>query len=382
VLVSVVFDICLAVLVYVYVGYPALVWLLARVRPGQPLAAAAGDHRPTVSVLIAAYNEVDGIADTVRNKLAQDYPADHLEVIVVSDGSTDGTDEAVQAIDDPRVRLVRQEPRAGKTSGLNLIAPLAAGEVLVFSDANSFYSPDTVARLVQPLADPAVGYVTGSMFYRAPDGSASGEGCSAYMRYENRLRAWETRLGSIVGVDGGVDAMRRDLWEPMRSDQLPDFVAPLTVREKGYRVVYEPSARLYEDALAATEDEFRMRVRVSLRAWWAMKDKAALLDPHRYGVFAWQLWSHKLLRYLAPFFQFGLFGTNVLLAHRGPGWMILLVLQSLFYAVAAMAHGLRGSKLPAPVTAAYYLCVVNLASGLAFVQFLRGKKQVTWNPRT
>ena len=380
---SVVFDICLAVLVYVYVGYPALVWLLARVRPGQAtVAAAADDHRPTVSVLIAAYNEVDGIVDTVRNKLAQDYPADRLEVIVVSDGSTDGTDEAVQAIDDPRVRLVRQEPRAGKTSGLNLIAPLAAGEVLVFSDANSFYSPDTIARLVQPLADPAVGYVTGRMLYRAPDGSASGEGCSAYMRYENRLRAWETRLGSIVGVDGGVDAMRRDVWEPMRADQLPDFVAPLTVREKGYRVVYEPSARLYEDALADTEDEFRMRVRVSLRAWWAMKDKAALLDPRRYGVFAWQLWSHKLLRYLAPFFQFGLFGTNVLLAHRGPGWMTLLVLQSLFYAVAAMAHGLRGSKLPAPVTAAYYLCVVNLASGLAFVQFLRGKKQVTWNPRT
>lgn len=380
--VSVAFDLCLAVLIYVYVGYPALVWLLARVRPGQAPTAAAGDHRPTVSVLIAAYDEVDGIADTVRNKLTQDYPADRLEVIVVSDGSTDGTDEAVRAIEDPRVRLVRQEPRAGKTSGLNLIAPLATGEVLVFSDANSSYAPDTIGRLVQPLADPEVAYVTGRMFYRAPDGSASGEGCSAYMRYENRLRAWETRLGSIVGVDGGVDAMRRDVWEPLRADQLPDFVAPLTVREKGYRVVYEPSARLYEDALAATEDEFRMRVRVSLRAWWAMKDKAALLDPRRYGLFAWQLWSHKLLRYLAPFFQFGLFVTNVLLAHRGRGWMTLLVLQSLFYAVAAMAHGLRDSKLPAPVTAAYYLCVVNLASGLAFVQFLRGKKQVTWNPRT
>ena len=119
------------------------------------------------------------------------------------------------------------------------------------------------------------------------------------MRYENQLRAWETKLGSIVGVDGGVDAMRRSLYQPMRPDQLPDFVQPLRVREQGYRVVYRPEALLYEDALAATGDEYRMRVRVALRAFHALKDMAALLDPGRTGLFAWQLWSHKVLRYLA-----------------------------------------------------------------------------------
>lgn len=161
--------------------------------------------------------------------------------------------------------------------------------------------------------------MTGRMVYKAPDGSLSGEGCSAYMRYENRLRAWETRLGSVVGVDGGVDAIRRSLYEPMRADQLPDFVQPLRVREQGYRVVYQPEAILYEDTLAATGDEYRMRVRVSLRAFHALKDMSALLDFTRFGVFAWQLWSHKVLRYLAFVFMAGCLVSAWLLANRAGG---------------------------------------------------------------
>jgi cellulose synthase/poly-beta-1,6-N-acetylglucosamine synthase-like glycosyltransferase len=380
--VTLIFWLCLLLLGYVYAGYPICVWLLSLVRPW-PLRRPEGEYLPTVTVLIAAYNEAEHIELTVRNKLEQDYPPEKLDVIVVSDESDDGTDAIVAGIGDPRVQLVRQEPRAGKTSGLNLIAPRARGEVLVTSDANSFYARDTVRELVQPLADPAVGYVTGRMLYRAPDGSATGEGCSTYMRYENQLRAWETRLGSIVGVDGGVDAIRAAVWEPMRPDQLPDFVEPLTVREKGYRVVYQPTARLYEDALADTGDEFRMRVRVSLRAWWALKDKAALLSLPRFGLFAWQLWSHKVLRYLAPVFQAGVLLSNLVLAGGGgDGWGTLLVLQVLFYGVVGAAHGLRDRDLPGPVTAAYYLCLVNLASGVALVQFLQGKKKVTWTPRT
>jgi hypothetical protein len=176
--------------------------------------------------------------------------------------------------------------------------------------------------------------------------------------------------------------MRRDLWRDMRPDQLPDFVAPLTVREQGYRVVYAPAARLYEDALGEVADEFRMRVRVALRAWWALRDKAGLLDPRRSGVFAWQLLSHKVLRYLAPFFQLTTLLANLVLAPRGGPWPVLLALQLAFYVAAAMAHRRTDRPLPGAMTAAYYLCVVNLASGLAFVQFLRGKKQVTWQPRT
>ncbi|HPF70443.1 MAG TPA: glycosyltransferase family 2 protein [Candidatus Krumholzibacteria bacterium] len=376
-----------AMLAYIYAGYPLLIRLVGnlqarRVRRGEP-----GVYTPGVTVMIAAYNEAAHIEATVRNKLASDYPADRLEVVVISDGSDDGTDAIVQGIGDPRVRLIRQEPRAGKTSALNLAMPSVSSEVIVFSDANSIYRPDTIAQLVAPLADPEVGYVTGRMVYKAPDGSATGEGCSTYMKYENKLREWETLAGSIVGVDGGVDALRRELWQPMNPDQLPDFVEPLGIRARGYRVVYEPSALLYEDALAESADEFRMRVRVALRAFHGLKDMARLLDPLRYGLYAWQLWSHKVLRYLAFVFMAGALVSNWALARpstSGAPWSLLMLGQLLFYAMAMYGRTMAGHRqsLPRTVALAYYFCVVNFASAAAFLQFLQGKKQVTWNPRT
>jgi cellulose synthase/poly-beta-1,6-N-acetylglucosamine synthase-like glycosyltransferase len=381
-----VFWLSLLGLVYVYSGYPLLAWLLGGALDRRVQKAARGAHQPTVTVLIAAFNEARHIEATVRNKLAQNYPADRLDVIVVSDASDDGTDELVRAIGGGRVRLIRQEPRAGKTSGLNLAMPHATGEIIVFSDANSLYAMDTVARLAGNFADSDVGYVTGRMVYRAPDGSLTGEGCSLYMRYENQLRDWETKLGSIVGVDGGVDAMRRSLYRPMRADQLPDFVQPLRVREQGYRVVYEPEALLYEDALAATGDEYRMRVRVALRAFHALKDMAVLLDPARYGLFAWQLWSHKVMRYLAFVFMAGCLVAAWFLADRAGTtfWKAAMVAQIAFYAAAVYGHvaGRNGRGLPRLAGLATYLCVLNLASAQAFWQFLRGRKQVIWKPRT
>lgn len=381
-----IFWLCLLGLVYVYAGYPLAAWLLGGLLNRRVQAAAPGAHRPTVTVLIAAFNEARHIEATVRNKLEQDYPPGLLDVIVISDASDDGTDELVRAVGGGRVRLIRQEPRAGKTSALNLAMPEATGEIIVFSDANSLYAADAVARLAECFADRDVGYVTGRMVYKAADGSLTGEGCSLYMRYENQLRAWETKLGSIVGVDGGVDAMRRSLYQPMRPDQLPDFVQPLRVREQGYRVVYRPEALLYEDALAATGDEYRMRVRVALRAFHALKDMAALLDPGRTGLFAWQLWSHKVLRYLAFAFMAGCLLAAWILADRAGTefWRLAMVAQIAFYAAAVYGHlAARGERgAPRAVGLATYLCVLNLASAQAFWQFLRGRKQVIWKPRT
>ena len=383
---SAIFFFCVLMLVYVYAGYPLLARLLGGLVRRRVWSATPGEHLPTVTVLIAAYNEATHIEATVRNKLAQDYPADKFDIIVISDESDDGTDDIVKGIGDPRVRLIRQTPRAGKTSALNLAMPEATGEIIVFSDANSLYAPDTLQNLMAPLADPKVGYVTGRMVYKAPDGSLTGEGCSAYMRYENNLRAWETDLGSIVGVDGGVDAMRREIYRPMNADQLPDFVQPLTVREQGYRVVYEPRALLYEDALAEAKDEFRMRVRVSLRAFHALKDKAALLNPFKFGLFAWQLWSHKLLRYLAFLFMAGALASNMALMfgpEYSPFWSLLLLGQTFFYTLARYGQTMNNHDQQPPrlVGLIYYLCVLNLASARAFWQFLQGRKQVTWKPR-
>ena len=378
-----IFWLSVGLLVYVYAGYPLLAKLLGGILRRRVHSAEAGSFTPTVTVVIAAYNEAAHIEETVRNKLTQDYPSEKLNIIVVSDESDDGTDDIVRAIDDTRVQLIRQIPRAGKTSALNLALPQATGEIVVFSDANSLYRADALQHLVACFADPAVGYVTGRMVYKAGDGSLTGEGCSTYMSYENALRASETRLGSIVGVDGGVDATRRSIYTPMRADQLPDFVQPLTVRQQGYRVVYEPKALLYEDALVSSGDEFRMRVRVGLRAFHALRDKTALLNPLRFGIFAWQLFSHKVLRYMAFIFMVAAFAVNIPLANNGAlFWKSTMAVQFLFYATAFLGHSQRNRNMPQMVGLAYYLCVLNVASALAWVQFLMGRKQVVWKPRT
>lgn len=369
-----------AALFYIYFGYPLCLVLLAKVCP-RPVARR--EATPRVTVIIPAFNEARHIAATIENKLAQDYPADSLEIIVVSDESTDGTDEIVERYVDRGVKLIRQVPRQGKSSGLNLAAAEATGEILVFSDANSIYAPGAIRAMVANFSDERVGYVTGKMVYANADGSITGDGCSAYMRYENLMRDMETRLGSVVGVDGGVDAMRRSLFVRLNADQLPDFVTPLRVVEQGYRVVYEPTALLQEDALSEAGAEYRMRVRVSLRALWALWDMRALFAGRGGVLFAWQLLSHKLLRYLAFIPMLGAFLANALLAFGSAGFALLFLAQLGFYALAW--HGYRAEQrkqgLSGVLGLPYYFSLLNLACAHAFLRFVKREKQVLWTPR-
>jgi len=379
---AIVFTVSVLMLVYVYAGYPVFCAFFASLRSRAVRSAA---DTPPVTIIIAAFNEAACIESTLRNKLSLDYPADRVEIIVVSDASDDGTDDIVRRVAGETgrdVRLLRQEPRAGKTAALNMAAAVASGELLVFSDANSLYGPTALRSLVEPFADPDVGYVTGRMVYKAPDGSLTGEGCSAYMRYENVLRGLETRLGSVVGVDGGIDAVRASLYAPMRPDQQPDFVLPLSIVQRERRVVYQPRALLYEESLSVASDEFRMRTRVALRAWHALRDKAMLLNPFRHGLYAWQLFSHKWLRYLAPVFQATALAANLALVGTAPVWDALLVLQAFFYGLALVGLLLKGRRLPPPLSFPFYLCLLNAAAGNALIRFLRGERQVTWTPRT
>jgi len=369
--------------VYIYIGYPALMGLLAlNKRP----VAYDDSYQPNVSILIAAYNEEKDIAETLENKIAQEYPRDRLEVLVVSDESDDDTDNIVKRYartSDITIRLFRQTARQGKTAGLNLIAPEAKGEIIIFSDANSQWAPDSVAKLVRNFADPEVGYVTGKMVYTHDDGSLMGDGCSSYMKYENWLREQETAAGSIVGVDGGIDAMRRNLYEPLSPDQLPDFVQPLKVVEKGWRAIYEPDALLKEKALKDSESEFAMRVRVSLRAIWALYDMRQLLNPFSHGLYAFQLLSHKVLRYYA-FVPLALLALVSTVLSNDGGWYTLAFWAQLgIYGVAFAGHRKegKGEELSSLFAIPYYFAVLNFACYKAAVAFWRGQKKVTWNPR-
>lgn len=364
---------------YIYIGYP----LLLRILPKHPISISADSLAlPKVTVLIPAFNEAAVIENTLRNKLTQRYPADLIEIIVISDESEDGTDAIVTAIaqEDPRVKLIRQSPRQGKTAGLNLAIPQAAGEIIIFCDANGHYDADALQHLVNCFQDPSVGYVTGKMVYVNNDGSVIGDGCSAYMKYENYLRELETEISSVVGVDGGIDAIRKELYQPMNADQLPDFVLPLKVITQGKRVIYCDKALLNEESLSNSQSEFKMRVRVSLRAYWAMRDMKHLFNPADYGVFSLQLISHKLLRYLAFIPLLVAFVSNGLITGDAGFYKLTFALQILFYGAAAFVS-LNDGTQNRWLGLANYFCLINLASAMAFVRFIKGEKIVLWKPR-
>lgn len=375
----IVYWLSLFIVFYIYLGYP----LLLRFLPKKPIQKNNQmNFLPKVTVLIPAFNEAKVIKGTIENKLAQHYPAELLEIIVISDESEDGTDEIVNEIaaQDSRVKLVRQVPRQGKTAGLNLAMPQATGEIVVFSDANSHYQPDAIENLVLCFTDAEVGYVTGKMVYVNEEGNVIGDGCSAYMKYENHLRALEAQVSSVVGVDGGVDAIRRSLYQPMNADQLPDFVLPLKVVTQGKRVIYCEEALLNEESLSSSQSEFRMRVRVSLRAYWAMYDMKHLFNPSGYGLFSLQLISHKLLRYLAFIPLFLVFIANGLLTGAGAFYAFTFVLQIVFYSAAAFVS-LNDGTQNRWLGLANYFCLINVAAAMAFIKFLKGEKIVMWKPR-
>ncbi|MAN51409.1 MULTISPECIES: glycosyltransferase family 2 protein [unclassified Marinimicrobium] len=364
---------------YIYLGYP----LLLRLLPKRPLAY--GDEpmpAPLVTVLIPAFNEAEVIESTIRNKLAQAYPEDRLDIIVISDESEDGTDEIVTRLaeEDARISLIRQTPRQGKTAGLNKAVAQAKGDIIIFSDANSHYEQNAISALVNCFSDPEVGYVTGKMVYVNEEGNLVGDGCSAYMRYENNLRALETQVSSVVGVDGGIDAIRKELYQEMSPDQLPDFVQPLKVVSQGKRVVYCEDALLQEESLTDSGSEFRMRVRVSLRAYWAMWDMKHLFNPMNYGLFSLQIISHKLLRYLAFIPLVSALLASLVLADYHWFFALAALGQLVFYVAAgyAQADGKTDSRLLGLV---HYFSLINLASMMAFFKFVKGEKIVMWKPR-
>lgn len=378
-LVTIAFWACIALLIYVYLGYPLVAALGARMMDRRVQKAT---QTPKVTIAIAAYNEASVIRQTIENKLALDYPAQRLEILVVSDGSTDETDQIVGSFSGRNVRLIRQEPRQGKTAALNAAVVHARGEIIVFSDANSLYHRDALRHLAANFADRTVGYVTGRMLYMHPDGSVIGDGCSTYMRYEHFLRGAEVRLGSLVGVNGGIDAVRRRLYQPMSPHQQPDFELPLAVIAQGYRVVYEPNAILNEHALLRSADEYRMRVRVALRALYTLKENRRLLNPIRYGIYAYQLWSHKVLRYGAFVPLTAAYGLNLLLVGQGVTYAVALGAQTAVHLGALTGwYFARRGRSSGPLGTLFYLSLLNVASAHACLKLLAGERQATWNPR-
>jgi glycosyltransferase involved in cell wall biosynthesis len=361
-----------ALVAYAYVGYPVALLVLSRRR--RPAAEAAPPAvPPRVSFVITARNEEARIRQKVENTLAQDYPADALEILVASDCSDDATDAIVGEFA-PRVRLVRAAQRKGKEAAQQLAVAAAAGDVIVFSDVATALSPDGISRIVAPFADPTVGCVSSVDRFVDADGRVSGEG--AYVRYEMRLRALEERVAGVVGLSGSFFAARREVCRRWSADRQSDFNTALNAVRLGLRGAIAPRAIGYYRDLADGRREFERKVRTVVRGLHVLFASLDVLNPFRHGLFAWQLASHKLGRGLVPPALGVAAAANLVLAARAPLYAATLALQVAFYAtaVAGIVSGASPLRIPA------YFVRANLAVFVAWMRFARGERIALWNP--
>lgn len=376
VILEIMFWTSVTVVAYVYVGYPLALWLVTRRR--QPLRPVAAE-RPSVTLVVSVFNEERCIAAKLDNCLALDYPNNRLEIVVVSDASTDGTDSIVESYANQGIRLLHMERRGGKTLGLNAAVESASGDIVVFSDANAMYWRGAIEALAAHFSDPSVGAVIGESRYVEPESDA-GRSESLYWDYERTIKRLESRNGSVVGGDGAIYAVRKTLYTPMSADTISDFANPLQVVRAGYRCLYEPAAFSWEATAEGFSKEFDRKVRIVNRAWRALMSMKDLLNPLRFGWFAWQLLSHKLLRWLVPLFLAVAFISNALLVGTHPVYNVSVAAQLLFYGLAT-AGALMDERdgLAKLVYIPYYFCLVNFASVKGILEAYRGKTYATWS---
>lgn len=360
--------------VYPYFVYPALLALLRRVVSRPPRKAPI---EPTVSLLVAAFNEEDVIAAKIENSLALDYPADRLEIVIASDGSSDGTNEiAARLAEGRRVRLMAFPVNRGKLTTMNDVIPQLSGEIVVFSDASSMVTPESIRVLVSNFADPDVGAVSGAYLVRNPARAALGPQEDFYWRFETSLKAAEADLSSTLGAHGSLYAIRRELYPfPERGVINDDFVIPFRIVARGYRAVYEPGAVAVEEAHEM--EGFRRRVRITSGNIQQLRELPMLLMPPRVMPLFFFV-SHKAMRLVVPVAMMTCLVANIFLA-RSPVYALLLVAQLVFYALAlsGAAFALRPRLLRLP----YYFSMVNAALIVALFERAVRRGPVTWSDK-
>ena len=368
-------TVSLGLIAYAFIGYPLLIAAMARIRP-TPLAADPG-HRPSVSLIILAYNEERVIRQKLENTLALQYPADRLQLIVVADGSDDDTADISRTF--PGVVVLDGIERHGKLAAMHRGAAAADGEILLFSDANNHYDRDAVSAIVEPFADPPVGVVSDRKAIDDGDGRPLDRAEGLYWRYESRIKAWESGAGSVSGVVGEILAFRREAFPTIEAGTMnEDFVQAMTAAIEGWRVVYAPRALSLERASATMEDELTRRSRLVTGRWQALRKlmpRLVVRDPR----LAWQIISHKGLRPIVPFAMLAALASNLALSAEHEWAIWLAVAQGAFYAVALIGwfgeiRGWRSRAFYLP----YYSCRVNVATLRGCADFALGRHEAVW----
>jgi cellulose synthase/poly-beta-1,6-N-acetylglucosamine synthase-like glycosyltransferase len=382
-----VFWLSAGALVYSYAVYPLLAFVLAALRQAwrdTRFLLARGDRRrvprdefePQVALLVAAYNEESVIEQKIVNTLALEYPAERFEFLLGLDAPSDSTAERATRMAHGSFRLMPFTNRRGKLAVIRELAAATSAEILVFSDANTMLEPETLRQLVRHFRDPQVGAVCGELRLVNADGMPQGE--SLYWRYEVALKFLENRLNCVLGANGAVYAVRRELFRTERPWIVEDFQVPMEIRYAGHRVVYDPEATALEESAPSLGAEFRRKVRIGAGAFQTFFGNLHFLNPLK-GMFALAYFSHKVLRWFGPFFMLAAWVASGVLSPLHPVYVVAFATQTAFYvlAVAGLIFGRKGRSsrlLALPL----YFCAVNLALLLGFFRLLSGRQETKW----
>lgn len=379
--------ICLGLVGYTYFGYPLVLAAWAGVREALDSARfvlggsdrrlrCREDRLPMLTVVVAAHDEEEWIQQKVANCLSADYPADRLEVLVGCDGCTDRTVELARVTGGGRI-TVHDLPRAGKASVLSYLVPRARGDVVVLTDANVMLETGALKALARRFQDPSVGAVVGRLRFWDRRMARFEEGL--YWKYETVLKHFEGKCGCVLGANGGIYAVRRDLFPALRASTITDdFVVAVRIAAAGWRVPYEPGAVAFEELTGSGRGEFERRARIGAGNWQSLALVPGLLDP-RSGFLHFAFVSHKLLRWLAPLFLLAAFVVSVpLTVGGGVAWSLLLVAQLVLYSLALAGPPGRGGTLQRARAAAHHFVWMNAALAVGFWRFVRGSQQAAW----
>ncbi|MGZ3787733.1 MAG: glycosyltransferase family 2 protein [Bacteriovorax sp.] len=369
----------ICIIFYAYFGYPMTIVLFSLLSKNKVLKD--DNYVPEVALLIAAYNEEDTIAEKIKNSLELDYPLGKMEIVIVSDGSTDKTDEIVRSFENLGIKLFRVEGRVGKTEARNQAVQSVRKEIVVFSDATAIYKKDAILKLVRNFADPTVGMVSGNLTYTDAKIGAMGGPTRLYWSYEKIIKKAQSRLYTLTGAVGCINAFRRKLYCELPSNIIEDFTEPLMIAAQDYRIVYEEEAIAYERTTQRPSQEFFMRVRVIRGGMKGLLYALKKLNLKRHYLLLFQLFGHKVLRWLMPLVLILLFSANyyVFTSNQNMAFDILMISQVLCYLTALLGilwkpSGTLGKIISVP---AYFL-IINTASFSALYLTLVSDLEATW----
>lgn len=364
--------------IYSYFVYPIALKTLVFLRGAKSVSVSDQSTPQRVSLIVTAYNEEGRIRQKIENTLNLKFDSNRLELIVASDCSDDGTDEIVQEYADRGVHLVRATERLGKENAQLTAIRQASGDLLVFSDVATEIPADALDKLVVYFNDPNIGAVSSEDRFVAQDGSVAGEG--AYVKYEMWLRHLESGLAGLVGLSGSFFAARKSICEHWDIYSPSDFNTALNTARAGLRAVSAPDVLGYYQDLKDPSKEYARKIRTVIRGMTGLSRHREVLNPKQFGLFAFQVFSHKLMRWLTPWFLITLFVLNAMVAHASAVYAGLFISQSIFYGTALTAHFLPRLRERSAIKIIYFFVQVNVALLDAAVKFLSGERMTTWKP--